>query len=203
MLVERFGADVTGFTISEAQYRYAVAHESDRLKFVRRDWLDNRVPEESFDALVSIECASHIKDKYRWMSEMHRTLRPGGRVAFTAWLCHPHAAAWQRRHLLEPICREGRLAGLATLDEYRHIAEASGFLVVHGECISRAVSRTWSICARRLITGLITQPRYVKVLFDRSNANRIFALTLFRIMAAYRCGAMQYGLFGLRKPDVA
>ena len=36
-------------------------------------------------------------------------------------------------------------------------------------------------------------------LFDRHARNRVFALTIFRIMLAYRTGAMRYGVFTFRK----
>jgi len=40
-------------------------------------------------------------------------------------------------------------------------------------------------------------------LFDRDKSNRVFALTLFRIIAAYHTGAMQYGVFQISKPSAS
>ena len=36
-----------------------------------------------------------------------------------AWLANAESGRAATRHLLEPICREGRLPGMATADEYK------------------------------------------------------------------------------------
>jgi tocopherol O-methyltransferase len=74
------------------------------------------------------------------------------------------------------------------------MAERAGFTIAGMEDLSENVRRTWSICARRVLGKLLTDPRYVRFLFDRSAANRIFALTLLRLLIAYRTRSMRYCL---------
>ena len=50
-----------------------------------------------------------------------------------------------------------------------------------------------------LIAALLRRPGYVRFLLDRSNDNRIFALTMLRIWFAYRTGTMRYGIFSATK----
>ncbi len=66
--------------------------------------------------------------------------------------------------------------------------------------ISAQVSRTWRLCATRLLRRLATRPRTLGYLLNPANPNRIFALTLFRLLLAYRTGAMRYCLLTFAKP---
>lgn len=42
---------------------------------------------------------------------------------------------------------------------------------------------------------------HVHALLDRNTSNRVFVVTLLRILVAYHTGAMQYGAFQISKPD--
>ena len=139
-------------------------------------------------------------DKERFFREAFRTLRPGGRLAVCAWLAREGARAWEIRHLLEPICREGRLPGMGSEQDYRDFAARAGFRVTAFEDLSRQVRRTWAICARRVAAKLATDRAYRGFLLDSRSKNRIFVLSLVRLLVAYRTGAMRYGLLVAERP---
>jgi tocopherol O-methyltransferase len=141
-----------------------------------------------------------MPDKQLFFDEAYRVLRPDGALVVCAWLAADRPKPWQVRHLLEPICREGRLPGMGDEADYRAMGAQAGFEVEGVEDISANVSRTWEICARRLLRMAITKPRYLRFLVDRRETNRVFALTLFRLMLAYRTQAMRYCLLTYRKP---
>ena len=77
-----------------------------------------------------------------------------GRLVVCAWLASDKPAPWQVRHLLEPICSEGRLPSMLTAHEYRDVASAAGFRCVDYRDISQSVARTWSICFRRFLRAM-------------------------------------------------
>jgi tocopherol O-methyltransferase len=195
-LVRRHQVAVTGLTLSDVQ-----AGRADKTADIRvGDWLANGFADGCFDRAYAIESSEHMEDKQRFFDEAARTLRPGGRLVICAWLARPAASAWQVRHLLEPICREGRLPGLAELAEYHGFARRAGFVVGPVDQLGARVARTWSVCARRLIGRLFTDRRYVQFLLDRRQGNRIFALTVLRMWLALRTGAMQYALLIYDRP---
>jgi len=201
-LVEKYHAQVIGLTLSTAQYRYAVDETTgrDNPKYLVRDWAENGLEPNSFDAIISIECFSHVADKPEFFREIARVLRPGGRGAMAIWMAAPNASPLAVKWLLEPICREGRLPGMATSDETKAMMADAGLVVDSFEEVSRQVRQTWIICARRLIWRLLTRPHYWRALLNRNFSNRIFVVTLLRITVAYYFGAMQFGLFQFQKP---
>ncbi len=202
LLARDYGARVTGLTLSEAQVVYARAHtDGDNPVFLRRDWLANGLPGESFDAVVAIESLAHMTDKPAFFAEAHRVLRPGGRLVVCAWTADADARPWHVRHFLEPICREGRLPSLGSAAEYAALCAGAGFADVAGEDLSRRVARTWSVCLRRTAWGLLTKPRYVRYLLDARHTERVFLRTLPRLRLAFATGAFRYVLLSAKKPD--
>ena len=135
---------------------------------------------------------------------MRRVVRPGGRVGIYAWIAREGARAWEVRHLLEPICREGRLAGLGTERDYVDLLQQGGLTVTGVEDLSAAVQRTWPICLARVARGLALDPRYRRYLMRARSEERVFLRTIPRIWAAYATGAMRYLLFvAQRAPGTA
>jgi tocopherol O-methyltransferase len=201
-LASEYSARVTGLTVSQAQFEYArqQTNGADNPGYLLRNWEENGFDESSFDALVSIECLAHVPDKQKYFDEIRRVLKPGGRAAILVWLSDETPRRWEVRHLLEPICREGRLPSMGSADEYKQMIAQAGLELEQFMEFRKQVRKTWWICARRLLGKLCTSPRYMRALFDSKNGNRIFAVTLFRILTAYYTGAMQYGMFVMRKP---
>ncbi|MDT0576471.1 class I SAM-dependent methyltransferase [Croceicoccus sp. F390] len=198
-LATTYDVEVTGLTISNEQYARA-AQRTGSIRFLLRDWLDNDLAEQSFDGAYAIESTEHMSDKQQCFDEACRVIKPGGKLVICAWLASDSARAWEVRHLLEPICREGQLPGMGTREEYVDFAERAGFELLSFEDISRQVRRTWDICLRRLMKRLATDSSYRKLVTSSETRNRSFALSLPRLMLAYRTGAMRYGLFTFTRP---
>ena len=198
-IAARHGAHVTGVTLSAEQLAIARRRTGD-VAFDRCDWLANGFPDASFDRAYAIESSEHMVDKQRFYDEAFRTLRPGGRLVVCAWLARGGASAWEVDHLLEPICREGRLPGMGTRAEYEAMAQRAGFRVAGFEDVSREVRHTWTICLRRFLLKLATRPRYMRLVASPRTRNRSFALSVPRLILAYRTGAMRYGVLVADKP---
>jgi tocopherol O-methyltransferase len=194
---ERHGSRVVGYTLSAAQAGHAPPHPNVAIHV--GDWLRNAEPDAAFDAAYAIESSEHMADKAGFFRQAFRVLRPGGRLVVCAWLADENAGPRAVRHLLEPICREGRLASMGTRTDYEAWAAEAGFALRAYEDISREVRRTWTICARRFAARLIRDPSYIRFVASGASRNRIFALSLPRLIIAYRTGAMRYGVFTFEK----
>jgi len=190
----RAGATVTGFTLSAAQA--AAAPAAPGVTIHRRDWLDNGLAAGTADGAYAIESSEHMADKPAFFGEARRVLGTGRRLVVCAWLAADRPRAWEVRHLLQPICEEGRLPSMGSESDYRRIAEAAGFGVASFDDVSGQVSRTWTICLGRFLRAVATRPELRRLAF--AARNRRFALSVPRLIAAYRTGAMRYGIFTFR-----
>jgi tocopherol O-methyltransferase len=199
-LAARHDVSVLGLTISTAQERVARSRASPGFTCLRRDWLDNALPDGSFDRAYAIESSEHMVDKDRFFAEAARVLRPGGRLVVCAWLEGETVRPWEVRHLLKPICAEGRLPSMGSAADYRELASRTGLRLVGHEDISRNVRRTWGICLRRLAGRLVTDREIRRLVASPATRNRSFVLSLPRLVVALRTGAMRYGVFVWEKP---
>jgi hypothetical protein len=136
--------------------------------------------------VYAIESSEHMEDKQRFFDEAYRTLRPGGRLGVYAWLACEHPHPWEVRYLLEPICREGRLPSMGARASTGRWLLTAGFDIDEVEDLSRQVRRTWSICVYRVAVKLLTQSRYRRYINDKNASNRVFALSLIRLLLAYQ-----------------
>jgi arsenite methyltransferase len=128
------GGHVTGLEIADsmvalAQRRCAYEPIASRTTIVKGDATALPFPDASFDAAVSTQVYEYVADISRALGELHRVLRPGGRVLIldtdwdsVVWHAHDQArmqrivAAWKERfadpHLPRTLARRLRAAGL-------------------------------------------------------------------------------------------
>jgi tocopherol O-methyltransferase len=200
ILAGELGCAVTGFTLSEAQ-----AHHARQLgggpDYQVRSWLQNGLPSEATDAVLAIESLSHMVDKPLAFAQAARVLRPGGRLVLVDWISCDAPSRFQRRALLAPIAREGRLPSLCTTGDYHGYAHDAGLQLLHVEDLAPfAPWRTWSIVARRLARRLATDPVARQYLLSSANPDRAFAFSLARIPLALRTGTMRLVLMAAERP---
>lgn len=202
ILAERYGANVTGMTISKMQWRYAQEHNDvpGKTTFLLRDWYQNQLPDNRFDVVETVESLEHMPDLPTFFRECYRVMKPGGRLVAVAWMSCENPSTLSKRHLIDAITRESQIAGVRPESEFRAAAVAAGFTNYQFNDYAQQVKKTWPLCAWRTVKGFFTKPHYRSFLFSSKNPNRIFALTLFRIWLAYELGVQRYGVFSADKP---
>ena len=202
ILAREYGARVVGYTVSPVQARWAQSRcrAESNPQVVLGDWLSNDISSQSQDAVLAIESVEHMVDRDAFFEQAYRVLRPGGRIVLCAWLAREHASSWARRHLLEPIEREGRLASLPTARMHEASLARAGFRDHERRDLTGNVQRTWSVCLVRLMHRALRDPAFRRRFLSQSNEGRAFATAIPRIWIAYRIGAMRYEIIRARKP---
>jgi ubiquinone/menaquinone biosynthesis C-methylase UbiE len=85
-LARKLGQDteVTGITLSPSQVRRATElakeQETPNAKFQVMDALEMQFPDNTFDYVWACESGEHMPDKKKYVEEMTRVLKPGGRI---------------------------------------------------------------------------------------------------------------------------
>jgi tocopherol O-methyltransferase len=198
-LAQDYGAQVTAITLSSAQHAYAKSVTAGtNPTYLLADWLTTDFSRD-FRVALAIESSEHMPDRDEFFRRAYNVLEPGGRFVVCAWLSRETPSPLEITWLLRPICDEGRIPHLPTLNELIALGKAAEFELVNSLDCTRAVSRTWGIIMRRMIGHLLTDSRYRAFLLDPGRRNRIFALTVVRLWLAYWVGAMRYGVVTLER----
>jgi tocopherol O-methyltransferase len=194
VLAEKYGATVTGISISPKQVAGAIeeAHArglESRAAFKVQDAHRLDAETGSYDVIWVIECSEHLFDKPKFIRDCAKLLAPGGRLAICAWLAGDNLSHAQE-DLVEAV-RTGMLCpSFGTLDDYLDWMGNAGLSVVRADDVTKRVNRTWSLC--RPVLGF---PLVKTMLSTGGPKLRAFADSFVAIDEAYRSGAMRYGMF--------
>jgi tocopherol O-methyltransferase len=168
-LAEKFGARVTGITLSpvqanRAQERAKAAGLEGKADFKVANALEMPFDDNSFDLVWSLESGEHMPDKVKFLQECYRVLKPGGKLIFATWCHRPTTASTplirdEEKHL-EDIYRVYCLPYVISLPQYTEIVTACGFKDLRVDDWSTAVAPFWddtiaSAMTPQAVIGLI------------------------------------------------
>lgn len=128
MLANSFACIVTVLDITQEYCRVgemltSLTGLSDRVKFRHGSALDMPFPAESFDAVWTQHSSMNIDNKRRLYEEIHRVLRPGGRLALHEIMAGLVAPI----HFPVPWARHSAISHLSKPEELRAILAGIGF----------------------------------------------------------------------------
>jgi len=129
-LASERGCRVTGIDLTAEFVRTATALSrrvglADRVSFVAGDALDLPFPAASFDVAWTQHASMNIADRPRLYAEMHRVLRPGGRLALQDVL----AGSGGPPHFPVPWARRSEDSVLVDETAQRRLLVEAGFVV--------------------------------------------------------------------------
>ncbi len=145
-LNERFShVDLTGLNIDQRQLDYARENvqvaPTNRLTWTHGDACEMPFEDASFDVVTALECAFHFDSRERFLSEVRRVLRPGGRFALCDLMPAPHARPLLFAKDMFFSGYVGKLVGPTditwTRDRYVRSAEDLGLRLTHESDVTR------------------------------------------------------------------
>ncbi|EJK73048.1 hypothetical protein THAOC_05352, partial [Thalassiosira oceanica] len=164
------GCTARGITLSpyQAQRGNELAAErglADRASFQVADALDMPFGDGEFDLAWSLESGEHMPDKKKFVGELMRVVRPGGRVIIVTW-CHrdlekgePSLSRKEER-ILAKINRAYYLPRWCSVDDYVKILEGEGAENIRREDWSHIIAPFWKAVIKsslnlKSVAGLI------------------------------------------------
>lgn len=133
------GCKVTGINLSRVQLELADkkalnANLDDRVKFEYAD-CSQHLPfsDASVDMVLNMESARHYSDRRRFLSEVYRILKPGGKVVATDWMKRDGLKTNQHEIFIRPLCKAWLLHDLESQFTYTRLLREAGLEVVEFE----------------------------------------------------------------------
>jgi ubiquinone/menaquinone biosynthesis C-methylase UbiE len=142
-LARRFGARVTGITVSRyeierAEQRALAGGVGDAVRFEYGDFMALTYPDAVFDAVLALESLQNAPDLDRVLAELYRVLRPGGRISFSDFSLAAEGDPARVAVFMDTL----KLPRLPTLPQWLAHARAAGFEIEeYTECGPRVFGR--------------------------------------------------------------
>lgn len=200
VLARKFGAQVTGITLSPVQAARARARAAEQgfsnvgvdaqTRFMVEDALTVRFCDGSFDLVWSLESAEHIPDKLALFRRCHQMLSPDGKLLLATW-CHRSEAeaplSRSDRALLKRICRAYALPPWVAPEPLADAARREGFSEVRTEDWSEHVQPFWSD-----VIASALRPRSLVGLVGSGWTTVKAALAVLLMKEGFRRGLVRY-----------
>jgi cyclopropane fatty-acyl-phospholipid synthase-like methyltransferase len=196
-LAKKYGASVTGITISPVQVQMAkeaAAKTNLDASFFLMDAEEMQFA-QPFDLLWSVESISHYHDPRKFFASAVRFLKSGGRFALTDWFQKENLSPADKKKFIAPI-EKGMMVELHGMNDYSDFLVSSGLQIVHRQDLTLNCAKSWDL-------GLdIIKDKSFWLLAAKHGVEFVTNLKAFRAMrAGFATGNFVYGLFVARNPE--
>ena len=200
------GTSVTGVTLSPKQAERATTLAREQgvpnARFMVMDALAMDFPDDTFDLVWACESGEHMPDKKRYVEEMVRVLKPGGRLVIATWCqrSEPPAFTHEERVNLTYLYEEWAHPNFISIDAYAGLLHGTGAMeAIATDDWTRQTIASWRHSVWAGVWDPIpvfSRPKiWYKTLRD--------IVCLERMHRAFDRGLMQYGMIqGIKKRRV-
>lgn len=201
-LAERLGCCVKGITLSARQVatasRLATEKQLDHLlNFSRQNYLHTNFPDETFDVIWAIESFGSAPEKAAFFREMHRILKPGGRILF-ADTFKPFSYDITSDQDMQIMLNGWAISDILSLEELESMSQAEGFTQFIVEDVSKEIEPSVKRIYWAALFGMIGTKAYN--LFKKATYfSRIHYKTGLAQKKTYRNGKWGYYLVSCEK----
>ena len=170
------GCRITGVNLCKlhlemAERKVVNAGLDDRIDFEYAD-CSRSLPfaDGSVDVVVNIESARHYSDRRKFLHEVYRILKPGGRIVASDWMVRDVIPANQYKNYIQPLCEDWMMCSLESQSSYTRLLQDAGLEVIEFEGFNgmefdnlHILTNTYQ-SLRLLQTGHLKSPAFVKMM---------------------------------------
>jgi len=204
-IARRYGCVARGITLSPYQARRGneLAKEQGlegRTSFEVADALDMPFEDNSFDLAWSLESGEHMPDKSKFIQELFRVTRPGGRVIIVTW-CHRDlleneaGLTAKETKLLNKINRAYYLPEWCSVDDYVKMLQREGAEGIKREDWSYVIAPFW----KAVIKSSLSLRSFVGLMKSGFSTIR-GAYAMLLMLRGFDTGLIKFGLITATKP---
>jgi cyclopropane fatty-acyl-phospholipid synthase-like methyltransferase len=164
LIAKEFGAHCTGITLSEKQVKsataYAARHKvSDLTHFEVNDYFNTGYPDNSFDIAWAMESMATAPDKDRFLKEMNRVLKPGGKLLVCDYY-KPHNYDVADYPCMQDMLHNWIISDILTIEEKKELAGKNGFELIGYRDTTKDISKSVKRIYRFALAGKVGTKLY-------------------------------------------
>ena len=135
-LASAHGCRVTGVNLNRLQLEIAKKKVVDagvagRVKLKYADCCQSLpFADNTIDVVVNIESACHYSDRERFLGEVQRILKPGGKIVAMDWMARDHLSTEQYDQFIRPVCESWAMVSLECQATYTSKLQAAGLEIM-------------------------------------------------------------------------
>ena len=205
-LAKKFpNTEFVGITLSPKQVERATSLADEQnvsnVKFEVMDALEMTYPDNSFDFVWACESGEHMPDKKRYVEEMTRVLKPGGKIVIATWCQRDEGNTPfnnYERKMLKFLYDEWTHPYFISISDYAKLMKDTGKLAEDSIITDDWTKNTISSWLHSIWVGVFdpwpvfSKPRvWLKTFYD--------GLALYRMHKSFKRGLMQYGMMAAKK----
>jgi tocopherol O-methyltransferase len=204
-IARKYGCTTEGITLSPYQAKRGneLAVEqglSKECNFQVADALEMPFLSNKFDLVWSLESGEHMPDKEKFVGELFRVAKPGGKILVVTW-CHRDLEADETElkkkevKLLKRINRAYYLPKWCSVKDYVDMFEAKGCTDVRREDWSYIIAPFW-----RAVIKSSRSPRSIVGLLGSGFSTMRGAYAMLLMLKGFDAGLIKFGLITCTKP---
>ncbi len=145
--IEFSGLNIDPRQIAVARKRVK-ADNDNKIEFITGDACNLPFDDESIDALTAVECIFHFPDREKFISEVSRVLKPGGKFAYSDFV--PVKESGKFRMILRELFKKivgkhyGTSSNGLTINQYNEVAARNGLKNISALNINKNVMPTYT-----------------------------------------------------------
>jgi MPBQ/MSBQ methyltransferase len=197
-----FGVTRVPWQVERARTLNEAAGCADRISVIEGDYEDsNLLPHATFDGVYALEssCHAHRADKADLLAQMHRLLRPGGRLVIAdGFLTNAHFPTTLQQRIYGKLCECWVIEELAQLDRFTARLNQLGFRDIQIEHLQVRVAPSVAHVPWVTLKFLLTDVLFGDRGMTRARWNNVLAPLLLPFVSA-PLGPMTYCMISATK----